>query len=157
MPEDQIKIAILEQKIEDLKEFVLKVDDAIEKISEVNVNLTKMIAVHEQRLDTQLTVDSEINKKIDNVYLKMDKDHNNVLNEIKKLNDFFSSAESRLNNKIRKIEIRQNKINIRIGIFIGTSLVLGFIIQNYQFFSKFLPDKPLTNQISHAMIEGKPR
>lgn len=157
MSEDQIKIAILEQKIEDLKEFVLKVDDAIEKISEVNVNLTKMIAVHEQRLDTQLTVDSEINKKIDNVYLKMEKDHNNVLNEIKKLNDFFSSAESRLNNKIRKIEIRQNKINIRIGIFIGTTLVLGFIIQNSQFFSKFLSDKPLTNQLSHAMIERKPR
>lgn len=157
MQEDQIKIAVLEQRVEDLKEFVLKVDDAIEKISQVNVNLTKMIAVHEQRLETHQQADDNINKKIDNIYLKMEKDHENVLNEIKKINQFFTSAETRLNNRIKKIETKQNKLNIRIGVFIGSILVISFIIQNSQFFGKMLSDPPLTNQESSAKVEKRSR
>lgn len=157
MQEDQIKIAVLEQRVEDLKEFVLKVDDAIEKISQVNVNLTKMIAVHEQRLETHQQADDNINKKIDNIYLKMEKDHENVLNEIKKINQFFTSAETRLNNRIKKIETKQNKLNIRVGVFIGSILVISFIIQNSQFFGKMLSDPPLTNQESPAKVEKRSR
>lgn len=157
MQEDQIKIAVLEQRVEDLKEFVLKVDDAIEKISQVNVNLTKMIAVHEQRLETHQQTDDNINKKIDNIYLKMEKDHENVLNEIKKINQFFTSAETRLNNRIKKIETKQNKLNIRVGVFIGSILVISFIIQNSQFFGKMLSDPPLTNQESSAKVEKRSR
>lgn len=157
MQEDQIKIAVLEQRVEDLKEFVLKVDDAIEKISQVNVNLTKMIAVHEQKLETHQQADDIVNKKIDNIYLKMEKDHENVLKEIKKINDFFISAETRLNNRIKKIETKQNKLNIRVGIFIGSVLVIGFIIQNSQFFSRMLSPTPLTNQESSAKIEKRSR
>jgi len=157
MQEDQIKIAVLEQRVEDLKEFVLKVDDAIEKISQVNVNLTKMIAVHEQRLETHQQADDNINKKIDNIYLKMEKDHENVLNEIKKINQFFTSAETRLNNRIKKIETKQNKLNIRVGVFIGSILVISFIIQNSQFFGKMLSDPPLTNQESSAKVEKRSR
>lgn len=157
MQEDQIKIAVLEQRVEDLKEFVLKVDDAIEKISQVNVNLTKMIAVHEQRLETHQQADDNINKKIDNIYLKMEKDHENVLNEIKKINQFFTSAETRLNNRIKKIETKQNKLNIKVGVFIGSILVISFIIQNSQFFGKMLSDPPLTNQESSAKVEKRSR
>jgi uncharacterized coiled-coil protein SlyX len=47
---EEIKVAILEQKLEDLKDIIVKIDDAIEKLSEVNSNVTKMLAVHEQRL-----------------------------------------------------------------------------------------------------------
>ena len=157
MQEDQIKIAVLEQRVEDLKEFVLKVDDAIEKISQVNVNLTKMIAVHEQRLETHQQADDNSNKKIDNIYLKMEQDHENVLNEIKKINQFFTSAETRLNNRIKKIETKQNKLNIRVGVFIGSILVISFIIQNSQFFGKMLSDPPLTNQESSAKVEKRSR
>jgi chromosome segregation ATPase len=84
MPEDQIKIAVLEQRVEDLKEFVLKVDDAIEKISQVNVNLTKMLAVHEEKLDAREKSEKTLNQKIDDIYSRMQKDHSNVLEEIKK-------------------------------------------------------------------------
>ena len=42
MAED-IKVAILEQKLEDLKQIVVRIDDAIEKLSEVNSNVSKML------------------------------------------------------------------------------------------------------------------
>lgn len=53
MSEDLIRVAVLEQRVADLKEIVLKVDDAIEKISQVNINLTKMIAVHEEKFEVR--------------------------------------------------------------------------------------------------------
>ena len=47
---EEIRVAVLEQKLEDLKDIIVKIDDAIEKMSEVNTNVTKMLAVHEQRI-----------------------------------------------------------------------------------------------------------
>ena len=46
--EDQVKLAVLEQKIEDLKPIVLRIDAAIEKLSEVNTTVSRMLAVHEE-------------------------------------------------------------------------------------------------------------
>ena len=42
------KVAVLEQKVEDLKEIVVKMDSAIEKMGEVNINVSKMLAVHDE-------------------------------------------------------------------------------------------------------------
>ena len=47
---EEVKVALLEQKLEDLKDIIVKIDDAIEKLSEVNSNVTKMLAVHELSL-----------------------------------------------------------------------------------------------------------
>ena len=40
--DDEVKVAILEQKQEVLEQFVGKLDSAIEKIAEVNTNVSKM-------------------------------------------------------------------------------------------------------------------
>ena len=50
---EEIRVAVLEQKLEDLKDIIVKIDDAIEKLSEVNSNVTKMLAVHEQSISKQ--------------------------------------------------------------------------------------------------------
>ena len=43
---EEIKVAVLEQKLEDVKDIIVKIDNAIEKLSEVNSNVSKMLAVH---------------------------------------------------------------------------------------------------------------
>ena len=49
-PVDPAEVAVLGQKLEDLKHIVVKIDTAIEKISEVNSSVSKMLAVHEERI-----------------------------------------------------------------------------------------------------------
>ena len=56
MEENQVKLAVLEQKIEDLKPIVLRIDAAIEKLSEVNTTVSRMLAVHEAVSYTHLTL-----------------------------------------------------------------------------------------------------
>ena len=82
---EEIKVAILEQKIEDLKHIVVRIDTAIEKLGEVNSNVSRMLAVHEERITKQEEVDSILFAKIDKLRDKMDGDHDIVLQRIRGL------------------------------------------------------------------------
>ena len=81
MAED-IKVAILEQKLEDIKDIIVKIDDAIEKLSEVNSNVTKMLAVHEQRITKQEETDSLLFTKIDKLRDKVDRDYDTLVTRV---------------------------------------------------------------------------
>ena len=73
--DDEVKVAILEQKQEVLEQFVGKLDSAIEKIAEVNTNVSKMLAVHEEKISKQEEIDGILFTKIDELRDKMDRDH----------------------------------------------------------------------------------
>lgn len=113
MSEESIKIAVLEQKLVDLKDIVLKIDDAIEKLSEVNVNVGKMLAVHEQKIAKQETTDEILFAKIDKLRDKMDGDHNKVLSRIQ-------------------------EIEKRIWVGVGVVAALSFVINHSSLVEKFL-------------------
>jgi hypothetical protein len=83
--EDQVRIAVIEQKIEDLKPIILKIDVAIEKLSEVNTTVSRMLAVHEERISKQEEIDTVLFAKIDKLRDKMDGDHDIVLQRIRQL------------------------------------------------------------------------
>jgi len=82
MADPQIKVALLDQKLEDVKHIIVKIDDAIEKISEVNSNVTKMLAVHEERISKQEETDHILFAKIDKLRDKVDGDYNSLLHRI---------------------------------------------------------------------------
>ena len=79
---EEIKVAILEQKLEDLKDIIIKIDDAIEKLSEVNSNVTKMLAVHEQRITKQEETDNLLFTKIDKLRDKVDRDYDSLITRV---------------------------------------------------------------------------
>ena len=82
---DQVKVALIEQKLDDLKPIIVKLDSAIEKLSEVNISVSRMLAVHEERISKQEEIDSILFAKIDKLRDKMDSDHDNVLQRIRGL------------------------------------------------------------------------
>ena len=73
-----VKIAVLDQKLEDLKNVVVRVDDAIQKISEVNINVSRMLAVHDERISKQEQTDIVLFFKIDKLRDKIDLDHDSI-------------------------------------------------------------------------------
>ena len=78
-------IAITHQKIEDLKPAIIKLETAIEKLSELNTSVSKILAVHEERITTQEEIDTVLFTKIDQLRDKMDVDHHSVLSRIQSL------------------------------------------------------------------------
>ena len=83
--DDSVKIALVEQKLEDMKPIIFKLDATIEKLSEVNTTVSRMLAVHEERLSKSEEIDSVLFAKIDELRDKMDRDHNDVLSRLQGL------------------------------------------------------------------------
>lgn len=79
---EEIRVAILEQKMEDLKDIIVKIDNAIEKLSEVNSNVSKMLAVHEERITKQEESDSILFAKIDKLRDKVDSDYDIIVSRV---------------------------------------------------------------------------
>ena len=79
---EEIKVAVLQQKLEDLKDIIIKIDDAIEKLSEVNSNVGRMLAVHEQRITKQEEIDNVLLAKIDKLRDKVDRDYDGIVSRV---------------------------------------------------------------------------
>ena len=77
------KIEVVNQKVEDLKPLIHKMESAIEKLSELNTSVSRMLAVHEESLTKQEEIDNVLFTKIDQLRDKMDVDHNSVLSRIR--------------------------------------------------------------------------
>ena len=75
---EQIKVAVLEERLQNFEAIVTKLDSAIEKLAEVNNNVSRMLAVHEERITRQEEIDSVLFDKIDKLRDKMDFDHDSV-------------------------------------------------------------------------------
>lgn len=75
---EQVKVAVLEERLQNFEVVVSKLDSAIEKLAEVNNNVSRMLAVHEERITKQEEIDSVLFDKIDKLRDKMDSDHDSV-------------------------------------------------------------------------------
>jgi tetrahydromethanopterin S-methyltransferase subunit G len=121
--EEEVKVAVLSQKVDDLKGVLIRLDDAIEKISEVNSNVSKILAVHEQRISKQEETDNILFAKIDKLRDKIDIDHNSMLSRIQ-------------------------QIEKRVWIVMGAIFALSMFTNNQSLFQKFL-----TPQLQSTIIE----
>ncbi len=129
MEENQVKLAVLEQKIEDLKPIVLRIDAAIEKLSEVNTTVSRMLAVHEERITKQEEIDTVLFTKIDKLRDKMDSDHDSVLQRLRGLEK-------------------------RVWMAVGGLAVLTFLMNNNGITSRILTPVPEPTTIQRGAIDG---
>jgi paraquat-inducible protein B len=117
-----------------------KIDDAIQRLATVAADLSKMLAVHEQRITQQeKTADLvanliesrriEFEEKIAEVYDIFRKEDNQILNEIKEFKTASSNQHKEMQSKIQKIE----KL---IWMVTGGGMAIGFIISMFLNFYK---------------------
>ena len=127
--EDQVRLAVLDQKLEDLKPVILKIDAAIEKLCEVNTTVSRMLAVHEERITKQEEIDTVLFAKIDKLRDKMDRDNDIVLQRIRQLEK-------------------------RVWMTVGALTVTTLIVNNSGLFSRLLTTPVETGRIESSVIEG---
>ena len=75
---DHVRVEVLEERLANFEQLVSRLDSAIEKIAEVNNNVSRMLAVHEERISKQEEIDAVLFDKIDKLRDKMDSDHDIV-------------------------------------------------------------------------------
>jgi hypothetical protein len=109
----ETKVAVLEERLAVHEQMMSRIDTAIEKLSEVNSNVSKMLAVHEEKIGTNEKVDDILFTKIDQLSSKMDSDHNVVLSKIQDLEK-------------------------KVWIGIGLVFCVSFIVTNSSFLGRML-------------------
>jgi uncharacterized membrane protein len=105
--ENDIKVALLEQKYEDLTKIISRIENVIQALGEVNANVTKMLAVHEEKINNQEEKENLIFSKIDKLSEKVDRDYENLV-------------------------LRMQTIEKRVWMAIGAIACITFVINNTQ-------------------------
>ena len=132
MPENgttdiKVQIAGLKKDIENVNNLNGRLDQAIEKLTEVSTSIKQMLAVHEEKISRQEQIDEIIFDKLKERAAEVDTVHRDLTKEIQQV-------EKRL-----LIEIKQLKVDIggRVGtlekykwLILGGAIVVGCILSS---------------------------
>lgn len=133
----------LETEVKVLSSVVSKIDTTIEKLTELSNNISKLLAVHDERLD-QLerangekaddikdihsritTISREICDKLDQVEDVLEK---RLQEHSEKSDTYHRSIKSELDGKLKTIDDRVSLLERWRWIIIGGAAVVGYII-----------------------------
>lgn len=90
MPNEEIKIAILEQRLVDFVTVVNKLEQAINKINDVNSNILKMLAVQNEKIEQFYIHSDRLNSRVDDV---SDRNDDSISFCLKKIDDLESKFD----------------------------------------------------------------
>jgi chromosome segregation ATPase len=135
-------VEILKRDMHQLNGLFTRLDVTIEKLSEVSSNLTRMIAVHENRLEKQEETDKQLNSMIELLFAKVEerrrevdaiKDdfrrdishlHNDIMTEMKEIKTCTTNYHIELNSRVTAIERWK-------WMMIGGGMILGFAASKF--------------------------
>ena len=125
MPDLQVDIAKLKKDIEQVNNINVRLDTAIDKLTDVSTSIKSMLAVHSEKISRQEQVDEIIFEKLKERAGEIDKVHTELTNEL-------NQVEKRLLLEIKAIRV---DIGSRVGmlekyrwIILGGAIVIGWIV-----------------------------
>ena len=120
------------EELKSLERIVEKLDDSIDKLTEVSSNISKLLAVQEQRMNT-IEKDTDRNQDdIRHIYGKLDamtKDLSDKIDQSMK-----NSAEGherimlRVDEKVKALDARVKVLEVWRWLVIGGALVVGYLV-----------------------------
>ena len=117
---DNIKLAVLEEKVFNMVEVISKLDDTIEKLSDLSLNVSKMLAVHEEKLDFAKESAAETARELD------------------EMEDRIQLQLDRGSDRIRSLERR-------VWVGLGIALCIALLVQSPTVIDNImLNDRPAT-------------
>lgn len=102
---DSVKLAVLEEKVFNMVEVISKLDDTIDKLSDLSVSVSKMLAVHEEKLEFARESAAETAKDIQDL-------------------------ESRVEEKLENNSSRIRSLERRMWMGLGVILAVGILLQS---------------------------
>lgn len=78
----ETKIALLEERLSVYEQMMRKIESAIEKISETSQTISKMLAIHEEKIDQNTKSDEVIIHMVNEIKKSNTDEHNKVLKRV---------------------------------------------------------------------------
>jgi chromosome segregation ATPase len=117
---NETKIAVLEERLTSYEVMMKKIDEAIQIMGKTSQNISKMLAVHEEKLDNTSKNDELIIDRIKTIEVKNTEEHNRVLER-------FETLEEKIDNRIEAVDKKVNDVTKFRWLVVGALLIVSFI------------------------------
>ena len=116
---NETKIAVLEERLTSYEVMMKKIDEAIQIMGQTSQNISKMLAVHEEKLDNTSKSDEIIFNRIKSMEDKNTEEHGRVLER-------FESLEKKIDNRIELVDKKVDDVVKFRWIVVGALVIISF-------------------------------
>ena len=126
--EVELKIGLLGKDVEQTDRLCEKLSESIEKLQEVNVNILRMITLHEQRHEQHEKVESDLKEDIKDLHDRIDQVERHISARIDALrNDLMKHKTDDAGTKLPQVLAEIDKYKFAI---VAVAVSIGWIIGN---------------------------
>ena len=132
----QIELELLKKEIADMKQIHVRLDTAIEKITDFSNCINRLLAVHEEKITQQ---EDAQQRSVQEFTTDIKELHSRITTNTKELTALMTQQHKEQKDVIDRLK---DEVSNRVGvlekwrwIIIGGSIVLGFIIQKLPIWS----------------------
>jgi chromosome segregation ATPase len=115
------KIAVLEERLSSYEVMMKKIDEAIQIMGKTSQNISKMLAVHEEKLENSGKSDELIVDRIKTIEIKNTEEHNRVIER-------FESLEEKIDDRIELLDKKVDEVTKFRWLLAGALIIISFAI-----------------------------
>ena len=116
---NETKIAVLEERLTSYEVMMKKIDEAIQIMGQTSQSISKMLAVHEEKLDNTNKTDEVIFSRIRIMEDKNTEEHGRVIER-------FESLEKKIDNRIESVDKKVDDVTKFRWLVVGALVIVSF-------------------------------
>jgi uncharacterized coiled-coil protein SlyX len=117
---NETKIAVLEERLTSYEIMIKKIDEAIQIMGKTSQTISKMLAVHEEKLDNTNKNDELIVDRIKTMESKNTEEHHRVIER-------FEFIDSKINDRIEILDKKVDEVTKFRWLILGGVMIISFI------------------------------
>ena len=117
---NETKIAVLEERLTSYEIMIKKIDEAIQIMGKTSQTISKMLAVHEEKLDNTHKNDELIIDRIKTMDSKNTEEHHRVIER-------FEFIDSKINDRIEILDKKVDEVTKFRWLILGGIMIVSFI------------------------------
>ncbi len=117
---NETKIAVLEERLTSYEVMMKKIDEAIQIMGKTSQNISKMLAVHEEKLDNTHKNDEVMFDRIRSMEVRNTEEHGKVLER-------FESLEEKIDDRIESLDKKVDEITKFRWLVVGALVIVSFV------------------------------
>ena len=117
---NETKIAVLEERLTSYEVMMKKIDEAIQIMGKTSQSISKMLAVHEEKLENNNKNDELIIDRIKTIEVKNTEEHTRVIER-------FESLEKKIDGRIETVDRKVDDVVKFRWIVVGALVIVSFV------------------------------
>ena len=118
---NETKIAVLEERLTSYEVMMKKIDEAIQIMGQTGQSISKMLAVHEEKLENTNKNDEVIFNRIRSMEDKNTEEHGRVIER-------FESLEKKIDNRIESVDKKVDEVTKFRWLVVGALVIVSFVV-----------------------------